>query len=246
MFALFRSRFGVPGAISVIALIFAMTGGAFAAKYAVTSTNQIKPSVLKALKGKPGPVGPQGSAGPLGPTGAAGKDGASVTASSFIGVKGTCPNGGVEVKSTDGTAFVCNGKAGGGGQAGLPATLPSGKTETGAWALGTDDGPSVVPITFNIPLAEAPTALHYVNKANEEKTGFEEFHARQNCLGSFEAPTAPAGHVCIYTESENIEEGFPGFVPSPPFTKLYTSGATFFFSLPAGSWAFGTWAVTAG
>ncbi len=47
------------GVLAVIALVFAMTGGAYAAKrYLITSTAQISPKVLKTLKGKPGPAGP--------------------------------------------------------------------------------------------------------------------------------------------------------------------------------------------
>ena len=37
MFSLLRNRFGIPGVISVVVLVFAMSGGAFAAKFVVTS-----------------------------------------------------------------------------------------------------------------------------------------------------------------------------------------------------------------
>ena len=53
---------------ATLALVFAMSGGALAAKhYLVNSTKQINPTVLKKLRGK---------AGPKGTTGATGKDGA--------------------------------------------------------------------------------------------------------------------------------------------------------------------------
>lgn len=82
MLSRFRGRFGLPGVIAVFALVFAMTGGAYAAKhYVITSTKQISPKVMKHLKGKrgrtgkAGATGPAGPAGPVGPAGAAGPKG---------------------------------------------------------------------------------------------------------------------------------------------------------------------------
>ena len=60
-------------AIASVALFFSLAGtGLAASKYLITSTSQIKPSVLKDLKGKEGPVGQQGPAGAAGAAGAAG------------------------------------------------------------------------------------------------------------------------------------------------------------------------------
>lgn len=65
-------------AIALLALFVTLGGSAFAAKsYLITSPSQIKPSVIKRLKGKRGPVGPQG---PQGPAGAQGPAGPSVVA----------------------------------------------------------------------------------------------------------------------------------------------------------------------
>ena len=64
--------------IATLALVFAMTGGAYAAKkYLITSTKQISPKgdMLKALQGKAGPAGANGPAGPVGPQGPAGGPG---------------------------------------------------------------------------------------------------------------------------------------------------------------------------
>ncbi len=61
--------------IATLALVFAMTGGAYAAKkYLITSTKQISPSVLKALQGKAGPAGAAGAQGPAGPAGSGGHE----------------------------------------------------------------------------------------------------------------------------------------------------------------------------
>lgn len=74
-----KLRFTYSNVVATLALVFAMSGGALAAsKYLITSTKQISPKVVKALKGKkgaPGPVGPQGKEGPAGKEGSAGKEG---------------------------------------------------------------------------------------------------------------------------------------------------------------------------
>jgi hypothetical protein len=80
-----KPRLTYANVAATLALIFAMSGTAIAAKhYIITSTKQIKPSVLSQLRGKAGragllgpggpagPAGPQGPAGPPGPGGPAG------------------------------------------------------------------------------------------------------------------------------------------------------------------------------
>jgi hypothetical protein len=65
-------------AVALAALFFALGGTGFAAdSYIITSTSQIKPSVLRKLRhvevreylGKPGVTGPAGATGPAGPQG---------------------------------------------------------------------------------------------------------------------------------------------------------------------------------
>jgi hypothetical protein len=61
--------------VSTMALVFAMGGSALAVKhYLITSTSQIKPSVLARLRsnGHRGPAGPRGAAGARGPQGTEG------------------------------------------------------------------------------------------------------------------------------------------------------------------------------
>ena len=63
-------------AIACVALFFSLAGtGLAASKYLISSTSQIKPSVLKSLKGKQGSRGPAGAQGSTGPAGAAGAAG---------------------------------------------------------------------------------------------------------------------------------------------------------------------------
>jgi hypothetical protein len=64
--------------IAWLALFVALGGTSLAAsKYAITSTKQIKPSVVKSLKGKTGKTGAKGVTGPQGPQGAKGETGAA-------------------------------------------------------------------------------------------------------------------------------------------------------------------------
>lgn len=61
---------------ATLALVFSMSGGALAANhYLISSTKQIKPSVLKSLKGNAGANGAPGAAGPTGPVGPSGSAG---------------------------------------------------------------------------------------------------------------------------------------------------------------------------
>jgi hypothetical protein len=184
MFSAMRRRLHLSPAtvIAGLALVFAMTGGAYAAKkYLITSTKQISPSVLKSLQGKAGAAGANGAQGPAGPQGQAGapgkdgangkdgtngkdgKDGVSVASTAFEGSKEPAgepcaEQGGTELVSASGKTFACNGVA---GKEGSPwtagGTLPSGKTETGAFygTYTTTVGPfkaSYIPISFPIPL----------------------------------------------------------------------------------------------
>jgi hypothetical protein len=87
MSKLFRRNFNAGTVIAVLALVFAMTGGAWAAhEYVITSTKQIKPKVLKKLRGRTGApgaagaTGAVGATGPQGPKGDTGPPGASATA----------------------------------------------------------------------------------------------------------------------------------------------------------------------
>ena len=75
-----RRHLSYANVVATLALFFAMSGGALAAKhYLINSTKQINPKVLKKLKGNTGargPAGAQGLAGAQGTPGTPGKEGA--------------------------------------------------------------------------------------------------------------------------------------------------------------------------
>jgi hypothetical protein len=191
-----RSRFTYSNVVATLALVFAMSGGALAAsKYLITSTKQIKPSVLSSLKGKAGPAGAAGAAGPAGAVGLAGAAGA-------VGPTGPQgPAGEPGAPGAEGKA----GKNGTTGKEGSPwtdsGTLPEGSTETGAWSFGPTTDEALIPVaSFAIPLAHTLAAghAHFINvKGMEEPLPGEEV-ASTACLGSAAEPKATSGNLCVY------------------------------------------------
>jgi hypothetical protein len=90
MFSTLRNRFGIPGVISVIALVFAMLGGAYAASNGDSGKGATASAKKKAAKGPRGPKGAKGATGAAGPAGPAGAPGAKgdVGAAGAAGEKG--------------------------------------------------------------------------------------------------------------------------------------------------------------
>ena len=233
MFSRVRRHINATTVVAVVALVFAMTGGAFAAsKFLITSTKQIKPSVLASLKGKAGakgaagPAGAQGAAGAQGPAGTAGpagKDGAagangtngaSVTSKQLSTNEAACAKeGGTELTAAEGKkTTVCNGKTG------FTSTLPSGKTETGVWSIGpiTVTQAAEIPgryfttsISFPIPL-EASLDENHVKVIGEHEVG----KLGEGCGGgSAEMPIAEPGYLCVYVHfNQGLETFFIGSV----------------------------------
>jgi hypothetical protein len=241
---LLRDRLGLPGFLAIGALVFAMAGGAWAAKGGVIikRLSQIAPSVQKQLKGKagsPGQAGPAGPAGPVGPKGAQGP----------IGPQGL--QGAPGQDGQDGEPWVPDN------------TLPPGATLTGPWAvIAQPESNAVVPLPFNIPLAEPldEAAVHYVTAKEWNEEGGKVPPVA--CQGTVVDPTAAEGHLCVYEQSSLPEVTDPSLPLGAVITNPSLPGGIFGLPGPNGAatsgailaavviseeeqWrARGTWAVT--
>ncbi|HWY19437.1 MAG TPA: hypothetical protein VNY27_12090 [Solirubrobacteraceae bacterium] len=233
-----RKRLTYANVAVTLVLVFAMSGGAYAAsKYVITSTKQIKPSVLAQLRGKPGASGapgPAGAAGAAGPQGAAGAGGSQGPQ----GPQG--PKGETGGKGEKGE----KGLKGENGTTGFTETLPSGKTETGSWAAHPAEGAEeFIPISFAIPIASEM----------EFQNGHPEAHGVHigpgpECPGSAKEPKALPGSLCVYV-GENFLEHVEVIAVQKPYafeTGAGTAGGALKVrGLGAPALALGTWAVTA-
>jgi hypothetical protein len=200
MFSRIYKQFGTAGLVlSVVAIVLALGGGAYAANHATASKAKAGP------RGKTGKTGPAGPAGPAGPTGPAGTSGASGASGKSVKVtslsQGECANGQAGARFTVGSevAEACEGNP-----AEYPETLPPGMSERGLWAVTipdfAEDGEghqTKTAITFPLPLASEP----------EPNTGIAEEHAvyvsrnagqRPGCPGTTSHPTAEPGYLCVY------------------------------------------------
>jgi hypothetical protein len=249
-----RFRPTPSGVIATIALVLAMSGGAYAAKkYLITSTKQVSPSVLKSLKGANGKAGP---AGPAGPAGAAGAGGAGPAGPG--GPQG--PAGAIGAPGEKGLQGE-PGKNGKEGKEGSPWTaggvLPSTKSETGTFAFNaTASTVARNPISFNIALAGVqcevepgpPPVFVEEGICGENVHIFEGETIPPGCTGTVveERVTelkAEPGNFCVWVAGggsagisiQNPETGAtPGVGRSGVVTVSLGSKA-----------AFGIWAVTA-
>ncbi len=233
MFSVLRRRMSYANVVATLAMVFAMTGGAYAAsKFLITSTKQIKPSVLAQLKGKSGTNGAPGAQGPAGPQGLAGvagvngKDGApgAEGAQGPAGPKGATGAAGAAGPAGAKGAAGASGPQGPAGSAGttgpegspwtLAGTLPKGKTETGTWAINqlhaTTIDVAFEPISFPIRLKTGGKAFFIDRTETQEKEGSQV--TASGCTGNLTEPTAPEGKLCVYTAAEEENEGKVGFI----------------------------------
>ena len=224
MISKLHQRLGTAGfVLSIVAIIAALTGTAFAMSGLNKKQKQQVTAIAKKYAGKNGAPGAQG---PAGPAGSAGKDGAA-------GAEG---KQGLEGKQG------AEGEPGEQGPEGnIKKTLPSGFTETGAWSFNaslsdaTEVEPGVVwvhpPLTFSIPL---PTALTFTTI---------ELEGGPHCTGAFNNATADPGYLCIYVAEALQNAEFYSAAAGLPLSK-YGAVANIVVNADHAS-GNGTFAVTA-
>lgn len=236
MFSYLSNRFGVPGVIAVIALVFAMVGGAYAANNggALVSGKKSSKGVTKkevetiakreAKKfsgaGPAGPQGPKGDAGSKGDTGSQGLEGKQGTQ----GIQGK--------PGEEGSPWTAGG------------TLPEGSTETGTWSDGVNVpasslGVMRIPVSIPIPTSGAPAAVFV--KPGEDKTA-------EGCPGIVGGvPTADEGTLCVYAQelTSNIPFTPEFFDPLGGVGNASAIGTVVSINCLEGLCvAYGSWAVT--
>jgi hypothetical protein len=263
MFQALRKHLTPSTFIAFLALVFAFTGGAFAASShggdagsKATASAARGTSVAAAAKSKAKPkvkAGPRGPAGPAGATGPAGAAGVGTAgAAGPQGPQG--PAGAAGAKGETGPAGT-NGTNGTNGTTGFTETLPPEQTETGVWVEPQGvEYPTAhtnfiyVPLSFAIPLeAELEASnVHFIEPNATPPAG---------CKGNVAKPEATPGNLCVFAA---VNEGNgPGNRFTPSF--LNPTGKTPAVASKTGTLisfevdeayeeaasARGTWAVTA-
>jgi hypothetical protein len=270
MFQAMRKHLTPSTLIAFLALVFAITGGAFAASShtagagsrasastALASTSKAKPKAKAGPRGPAGPKGATGATGATGPAGATGPGGAqgaqgpagAAGAKGETGVAG--PQGPAGAKGTTGPA----GPEGTfGGQA-----LPSGKTLSGQWAasgygeaggFSPGSGHVATGVTYALPveLEEGEGAGNYIKAPTEEENEKGEFPTPPpGCTGNYKRPGAAPGNLCVFVGSEvNIFSSFTPLEGDPSDGSVQTGFEIQALTAAKGSADLsGSWAVTA-
>lgn len=222
--------------------------------------------------GAAGKDGAKGAAGKDGANGTNGKDGASVKVTAATALQ--CEERGGAIVEAGGNPSsaqeVCVGKKGDPGVPGQPWTpdnnLPKGAALTGVWAFSGNlqkittevegvkeevtvgvseiNAPLSFPVKLSAPLEETKVHFQYEpNFGDFDEGGLEVI----GCEGSNALPSAPEGHLCVYSVGSELENA--------TFADIRRSGGGIVGAGRAGavmrvilnggpSTATGTWAVT--
>ena len=214
MFQAIRKQITPATVLAFVALVFAVTGGAFAAtgggsgggssakagaSVTPTATAAKAKAKPKSKAGARGPAGPKGAMGATGATGPAGAQGAQGVAGA-AGPKGE--TGSTGLQGPEGKEGK-EGKTGPEGKSGFTENLPEGKTLKGDWSVfahvssGGAAGSEWGSVSFGIPVeneaGESPTPV-YVREGAPTP---------EHCLGSVLDPGAEPGYLCVFASEES-------------------------------------------
>lgn len=264
MFSSLRNHFGIPGVIAVIALVFAMIGGAYAAtggnplaksskqkKSNAGLTAKQKKEVKEIAKGAPGPQGPAGSNGSAGSAGGQGPIGPQ-------GVQGVPGTPGA--KGDAGNPWAVGGTLP--EKATLIGTYSADSEETTFGALGAGslnkEETALSSASFSLAVESSPT-FHFVPGSSANANGYGTDEAN-GCPGvdAEGVPQAESGTFCVYGYAGKI---FGGSIstdsatvasknPSLEDSETVSPGGTILkMTCPTGAlngicYARGLWAVT--
>lgn len=207
-------------AVALVALFVAMGGTAVAtSRILIKSTKQLSPSVLNALKGHAGPIGPPGAAGPQGKEGKEGPQGKEGPAGQNLTAQTILPSGQSE----------SGGFSAGGGDANT-------EYEEGIFPFVTKTyGYIGAGITYVQPLATAIEKSHIISV-----TGTSAAH----CPG---AGKAERGYLCLYVFGSNdVNPGY-GYSETSTGYSIPSPGASLFWKIAEKGvpYAYGEYTVTA-
>lgn len=216
VFSAIRARLTYANVVATLALLFAMSGGALAAKhYLINSTKQINPKVLKRLHGARGPRGAIGPNGLVGPQ----------------GVQGPVGHAGIQGKK---------------GDAGFSAlsTLPKGATESGAFSVFAPNAAKGQRLegaaTFPIPLAEPiETQILVTMEDVPQPTCLGPGQAARGWLCIYTRSVNTPTFLRAYDPESELE------APSPGRTGRFGFGTEWEVEKEGRVEASGTWSVTA-
>ncbi|HEY2216259.1 MAG TPA: hypothetical protein VGH21_02110 [Solirubrobacteraceae bacterium] len=244
-----RKRITYANVVATLALVFAMSGGALAAKhYLVTSPKQISPKVLKSFSttntalfkklSKTVTVSKASTAGKADSATTAGTAGSATTAATAT----NAANAANATKATTATTATNASALGGVSPSGYQTSvLATGETELGDYATwGSDPGYLGTSATFRIPLSKSldSTHVHFIK---------EEGSSTPECPGKASAPAATSGNLCVYEAGVGgaVEQSiFPQGVPVDQGTDPYGFGIYFTAAGSGGVWDYGVYAVT--
>ena len=242
---MFRKHLNPSTAIAVIALVFAATGGAFAAtggsSHGPTSkgtlTARTSKAKSKAKAGPRGPAGAKGATGPAGPSGPAGPGGAvgpagpvgtaggpgtpgsnGQSVSSTVLAKGnaTCKEGGAEFTSASGTSTACNGATGAKGETGSPWTA-GGVLPAKATETGVISTPRTSEVVTGGVFLQISFPIPLESELGETQFEIVKHEATGvSCKGTVARPTAPEKFLCVYLQQEPEESDVSSYAIIDP------------------------------